>query len=993
MKRAMRILSLMLVFVFAFPMTAEYPQVFESMALFAEESSSQTETADESIPESADENLPDAVNQEYVPAFTLPSDLKAVTLIPETDFGKIKTAEDGTKTYPTEEQTRNEIDAVIADMQKYGMNALIIKTNSKDKPYYDIDINDTVSKTPVEIAVDQAKNSGMPVYLTFDINFVLNQFTDTSLQDRIDYLALQAHIFTFKYNVDGIILEGYYSSKNHTSFDDYMQNGSGIGFENWLLDNGSYVFSLVSDAVRRTNNTIPVGISLKDAWANYSSNNESGSKTSADFQALTDGYADTVAYIKNGYADFILLDAQGSLNDEKLPFNEIATWWGTVASEKNIPLYIQHYNEKICTDEPGWKSPDQIVQQLLTAEKIKGYKGSAFHSYQTLVSDPEESTTALMKYYEKTLNLDTIDNELNIISPTKTTFTTEEPTIAFAGSFDPNFTVYFNGEKIELNANGNFYYEEDLEIGKNIFTIKNKGKTTTFTITRKVTVLKEIQPTNNIEVEGRDAITISAIAYRGSYVTAEINGKTITLSESDSVPEGYENSNYVKYTGMYTAPKGIINKPQNLGRIVVNGTFKGKDGTPFNMSLQGGNVTVAALPEVPNNADGQIMVLKHDNTKVFPYNGTSVYVEPNLARLPSGTIDYVVKKKTLEGIDFYLTNSGKRIKCEDVTIRENEPLGANHIEAVEAYLDGDDTVIKLKSTIKMPFSMKYNGVNFTSSDNGPFAVADFNASSLTFTFDYSTTAGGELSFPGGSIISSASWGQTIVNDVNKYQLTLNLARPGIYMGMIATYDSEGNLILRFNGQRNSLSGTVVVIDPGHGMKENGKIDAGGVGHITDQYVGLQVSKQLETKLRAQGAVVYRFPTESQYIDTYQRAEYARAYNPDLYISIHGNKAPTAPSAHGVEAFYFTPYSQPYAKAVSAAVADYYKNVAYKDDRNHNRGAKFGSYAVTTDQSYAAILLEVGFVGNKQEAEIMGNETHQAGIADAIIKGMKNYLSR
>ena len=111
---------------------------------------------------------------------------------------------------------------------------------------------------------------------------------------------------------------------------------SGIGFENWLLENGAYVFSVASQTIHKTDNSIPVGISIVNAWAN-SSQNENGSDTSDSFQALTDGYSDTVSYLKNGYADFIMLNTTGSLTDSAMPFKTVVEWWSGKAVESDIP--------------------------------------------------------------------------------------------------------------------------------------------------------------------------------------------------------------------------------------------------------------------------------------------------------------------------------------------------------------------------------------------------------------------------------------------------------------------------------------------------------------------------------------------------------------------------------------------------------------------------------------------------------------------------------
>ena len=120
-----------------------------------------------------------------------------------------------------------------------------------------------------------------------------------------------------------------------------------------------------------------------------------------------------------------------------------------------------------------------------------------------------------------------------MVLPKKQTYITYEPTVKFQGSFDENFDIYFNGEKIQLNEAGNFYFEEDLDVGLNTFTFKNKAKTVTYKITRRVKVLQSAEPEEGTElrVEGTTKISVNVIAYSGSKVTATLNGEKIKLTE------------------------------------------------------------------------------------------------------------------------------------------------------------------------------------------------------------------------------------------------------------------------------------------------------------------------------------------------------------------------------------------------------------------------------------------------------------------------------
>ena len=126
-----------------------------------------------------------------------------------------------------------------------------------------------------------------------------------------------------------------------------MKNGSGIGFENWLLENGAYVFSLVSESIHMADSTIPVGICISNVWANSTTNTE-GSATNDSFQALRDGFSDTAGYIEKGYADFIMLNTVGSLTDKDLPFETVVKWWSEKAVKSDIPVitsYSIHYTK------------------------------------------------------------------------------------------------------------------------------------------------------------------------------------------------------------------------------------------------------------------------------------------------------------------------------------------------------------------------------------------------------------------------------------------------------------------------------------------------------------------------------------------------------------------------------------------------------------------------------------------------------------------------
>lgn len=988
MKRKIsRILGLITAFAVAATLSADISSIFGGFSAYAENDPGHI-TVIEPQPEiNRDEELPDFKEPEFTAMYTFPEQLRGVYITPGEDFAF--QGEDGETL--SDEQIAENVEAMLDKAEANRINSLIVRTDHDGQAFYSADCNDTVERSPVEYVIDAAQERGFYVYLNFSIDHVLSGLEDMELQARIDRLAIIVHSFTVKYPVDGIILDGYYSSKNNTALNDYVSNGSGIGFENWLLDNGAYVFSLAADAVRRTNNTVPVGISLNDVWANYTTK-ESGSETAVNFEALTDGYADTVEYIQKGYADFIMLKAEGSISDDELPFKKILSWWNGYAEEADIPMYVHHVNEQICTNAEGWGSPDELVKQVIAAADYDSYGGSAFNSLDSLDKNVMESTSALIKHYDDNIDIEGLNSELEMTLPKKTTFKTEEPTVIFAGSFDPNFPVYYQGKEIVLNEAGRFYFTEELDVGVNTFKFQNKAKVITYKITRTVNVLKSVAPTDaTMRVEEESTIALSAIAYRGSNVSAKINGKSITLKEVEGqLDELDPNSNYTKYVGYYTAPKGKRGEDINLGNIEFYGSYPTKTGN-INETRTGSAVIVNALPEVANDYSGSILCVSSDNTMVYNYKSTTTDPSPDCTRLPAGTLDYIIKTVTYSGKDYYLTNSGKRIRTNAVSVQENRPLGSNTMRVAAAGKDGTDTVIKLKTDVKIPFAISYSNQSYSSGDNGNYYVSSFDATAIVITFDYVTSvSSGDIAFPDSAVFTSGKWSTSESGDMKKTKLTLKLRQQGIYCGVTSTYDSNDNLVLRFNGCRNSVSGATIVIDPGHGYTGASEFDPGAVGHIKEQEANLAIAKYVTSILENEGANVIRLKTESETYVTEQRAAIARQYSPDMFVSIHCNSA--GASAKGAEAYYFTPFSQPLAKYISEELGDYVADI-HGSASGANRGEKYNYFFVTQQQDFPSVLVETAFVTNYEEAMALANSKCQQKFAQKIVNGIKRYFSR
>ena len=144
-------------------------------------------------------------------------------------------------------------------------------------------------------------------------------------------------------------------------------------------------------------------------------------------------------------------------------------------------------------------------------------------------------------------------------------------------------------------------------------------------------------------------------------------------------------------------------------------------------------------------------------------------------------------------------------------------------------------------------------------------------------------------------------------------------------------------------------------------------------------------------LKDEGANVVRLKTESEVYETETRSDTARQYNPDMFIAIHCNSA-KAENAHGSEAHYFTPFSQPLARYISSEIGSYLSEL-HGSSSGCDRGSKYNYFCVTLQQDFPSCLIETAFVTNYTEAMALANSSSQQRFAAAIVKGIKRYFAR
>lgn len=771
--------------------------------------------------------------------------MRAVFVTPETDF-------------PLDGADFGELYSTV---RGFGMNAVILNSTNGSKPYYNLD---QVDDDALVKAIEAAHNVGLKVYVTLNANELLKNVSEQGGGLKEGFSAA-AHRFVMKYTCEGILLTDYYTADTSEAHAEYLRSGSGIGYENWLYETNRYIIRTLCEVVHKTNNTTAVGILAENVWAN-SDVNAAGSETSDTVQSLYDGHCDTKKYIEDKLVDFVMVKAYGSTEDSALNFEKVVSWWCNLAQNSGVKTYVCHLNERIGEYE-GWYE-DQLLRQLAIMEDMKKLGGSAFNSLSSLKANPLNSTETLKKYFNDQINKQTVFDGLVMTTPTELNFSTYDSSVKFMGTFDENFDVFFDDEKIQLNEKGNFFIQKELKVGYNSFTIEHKGTKYEYSIERTVKVLKSIEQISDVTVEGGTRIALGAVAYSGSSVSASIGGVTVQLNERGGSDKIDANSSYSEFVGYYTVPQGIVGEEQYLGNISYYAYYQGYEGYDST-----GAVTVAAKPkpeEKPNiNVDikdqssvgtgevvGTIDPIRTEDewvtyvrvinnyTDVIDPKTTGDVPSPEFSQLPAGTLDYYKSSFSTEDYNYVITASGKRIRANYVTTFEDTGLGYNALEVKSIGNSGGRSYIKLGLDYKIGFNVT-TSIDFVQGYEGPYGVNNFDAQYVYITFDNVTSVTKLPDFSNCSIFSSGEWETVEEDDIPKFRLKLTLRSAGIYSGVGAYYDDNGDLMLTFSIPTGGIAGKTIVIDPGHGYDENNDFDPGAIGEVTEQSITIEVAKKLE----------------------------------------------------------------------------------------------------------------------------------------------------
>lgn len=198
-----------------------------------------------------------------------------------------------------------------------------------------------------------------------------------------------------------------------------------------------------------------------------------------------------------------------------------------------------------------------------------------------------------------------------------------------------------------------------------------------------------------------------------------------------------------------------------------------------------------------------------------------------------------------------------------------------------------------------------------------------------------------------------------------------------------------------------LTGKVIVIDPGHGIKADGR-DDGAPGHYAhlpgETHLVLQISQKLRQLLEGAGATVIMTREDDDYVSLAERVTIANTANANIFVSVHLNSvASQAPEGtvtlyYGRAGQYEDAQGRYLAEAIQAPLS---QKLETSDKlwtrvwRDHDlRGFHL---SVLANTNMPAVITESVFISNPSEHAMIAQEDWQWKAAEGHYQGISEFF--
>ena len=192
---------------------------------------------------------------------------------------------------------------------------------------------------------------------------------------------------------------------------------------------------------------------------------------------------------------------------------------------------------------------------------------------------------------------------------------------------------------------------------------------------------------------------------------------------------------------------------------------------------------------------------------------------------------------------------------------------------------------------------------------------------------------------------------------------------------------------------------IIIIDAGHGGEDSGAV---GVNSVLEKDINLQMALEIGRAFEEKDYIVVYTRTDDRLLyteeqnvkgirkinDLKNRCKFAEKYPESIFVSIHMNSFGSSKYS-GTQVYYSENSKE------SRLLADSIQNRVISDlQKNNNRKIKPGNDVyILENVKNTAVLIECGFLTNKEECEKLSEKEYQKELSFSIVCGIIEYIEK
>jgi len=405
---------------------------------------------------------------------------------------------------------------------------------------------------------------------------------------------------------------------------------------------------------------------------------------------------------------------------------------------------------------------------------------------------------------------------------------------------------------------------------------------------------------------------------------------------------------------------------------------------------------VTVPPEPIPQLEGLRLSTLRDNSGLRIVMESGVKLETKLNKT-SGKITYEFANVQMEGTSYIEPPFGNQLiraqasnQGKNVVVEIQFPTGVEYLTTTEN--EGERAVLTIPDFISGVARSTFgnSGEKITISSTVALAyTSNQTGTSLELVLDNVLPGKAQASYNYDShLISSMEFNGKTAGSVSQTVLTLTTSQPAKFaVGLSSDLATLNIMFIDQSEIQNRVP--MVVLDAGHGGKDTG---ARGDG-IDEKDVNLAIVLNVGERLTQKGIKVVYTRNDDSYLSLDEITSIANLYNAALFVSIHSN-ANLSPDPSGTETYCYYPMENPQLylqKDERFNLATKLQQALVAKLGLNDRGVKQANFAVLRNTQMPSALVELAFISNPGECELLKQQQFRDLAAQAIADGIEGYM--